>query len=103
MNIAVGTKVRIERDETLYPSKGTWPQFRGKTGTVVQVNVDRERPHLTEYAVTFGKFRKPNQHGTIPVGPDTYWFKAYELLNIAPVLPPSDTNAAIEGKGLVSV
>ena len=80
----IGSKVRIERDETVYPSKGTWPQFRGKTGTVVQVNTDRKRPHLTEYAVTFGKVRKPNQHGTIPVGPDTYWFKAYEMLNIGP-------------------
>lgn len=81
---AVGDRVRIERDETRYPSKGTWPQFRGKIGTVVQVNADRKRPHLTEYAVTFGKVRKPNQYGTIPVGPDTYWFKARELENAGP-------------------
>ena len=90
----VGTRVRIERDEKRYPSKGTWPQFRGKTGTVVQVNVDRERPHLTEYAVTFGKPRNPNQHGTIPVGPDTYWFNVYELVNLAPQRPQEHANVA---------
>jgi ribosomal protein L21E len=34
----VGDRVKIQRDETRYPSKGTWPQFRGKTGTVVEIN-----------------------------------------------------------------
>lgn len=29
----IGDRVRIERNETRYPSKGTWPQFRGRTGT----------------------------------------------------------------------
>ena len=82
--VAVGTRVRIEREETRHPSRGTWPQFRGRTGTVVQVNGDRKLPHLTEYAVTFGKPRKPNQHGTIPVGSDSYWFRSHELVNVGP-------------------
>lgn len=47
----VGDRVRIERDETRHPSRGTWPWFRGKTGTVVEINRDRKRPHLTEYGV----------------------------------------------------
>jgi ribosomal protein L21E len=43
----IGDRVRIERDETRYPSKGTWPRFRGKTGTVVEIN-------LGEYGVAIG-------------------------------------------------
>ena len=35
----VGDRVRIQRDETRYPSKGTWPHFRDKTGTVVEFNL----------------------------------------------------------------
>ena len=33
----IGDRVKIERDETRFWSKGTWPQFRGKTGTVVSL------------------------------------------------------------------
>ncbi len=36
--VTVGVRVRIERDETRYPSKGTWPEFRGCTGTVTARN-----------------------------------------------------------------
>jgi hypothetical protein len=35
-------------------ARGAWPQFRGKTGVIVQVNVDRQRPRVTEYRVVFG-------------------------------------------------
>ena len=51
----VGDRVRIARDETRYPSRGTWPQFRRRTGTIIEVNTDRNHPHLTEYGVAFGK------------------------------------------------
>jgi ribosomal protein L21E len=34
----VGDRVRVERDEQRYPSRGTWPQYRGRAGTVVSVN-----------------------------------------------------------------
>lgn len=30
----IGTKVVVERDESKYPSRGTWPRFRGKKGVV---------------------------------------------------------------------
>ncbi|MGV0811744.1 hypothetical protein ABQF34_07245 [Mycolicibacterium boenickei] len=82
----VGARVRIERDETRYPSRGTWPQFRGKTGTVVEVNHDRKRPHLTEYGVIFGKvWPRPDRPGVLRwSGDDTItWFKAYELRPVA--------------------
>jgi hypothetical protein len=44
----VGDRVKIGRDETTHPSKGSWPQFRGKDGTIVETN-------LGEYGVSFGK------------------------------------------------
>jgi hypothetical protein len=76
----VGDYVRIERDETLYPSKVTWPQFRGNTGTVVEVNEDRKRPHLTEYGVCFRKVGPfPGRPGQLYRDGTTTWFKTYEL------------------------
>jgi ribosomal protein L21E len=53
--VNLGDRVRIERDEIRYPSKGTWPQFRGRTGTVVEVNAD-------EYGVVFAKRCALNEH-----------------------------------------
>jgi len=73
--------VRIERDETRYPSKGTWPEFRGRTGTVIEINVDRKRPRLTEYGVIFSATRKrPNRPVCAASGEAiTTWFKVHEL------------------------
>ncbi len=65
----VGSRVRIERDEKLYRSRGTWPQFRGKTGTVVSIN-------MGEFGVVFGKGRR-----------NPTWFRAHEIRPISPVLP----------------
>ena len=80
----IGDRVVIERDETRYPSRGTWPQFRGRTGTVVEINADGKRPHLTEYGVVFGSTRKPNRNSSIAGGAKTVWFKVYELGGVAP-------------------
>jgi len=83
-NPKVGDRVRIERDETRYPSKGTWPQFRGKVGTVVEINRDRKRPHLTEYGTVFGaKRQRPN--GSLHGSEVITWFKCYEMTALAPV------------------
>jgi hypothetical protein len=30
----VGDRVRVERDETRWPSRGSWPRYRGKVGSV---------------------------------------------------------------------
>lgn len=78
----VGDRVRIDRDEVLYPSRGTWPQFRGRTGTVVEVNADRKRPHLTEYGVVFGEVWPRVNGGLSWNGPVT-WFKLRELQGTA--------------------
>jgi hypothetical protein len=66
---AVGDKIRIERDETKYPSRGTWPQFRGRQGVIVEIN--RAGRGATEYGVTFVKKDRSQA-----------WFKAYELRHI---------------------
>jgi hypothetical protein len=73
--------VRIERDEARYPSKGTWPQFRGRIATVMAIIVDHKRAHLTEYGVVFGKTR-PRRHpdGSLKGSEGILtWFKAHEL------------------------
>jgi hypothetical protein len=71
----VGDRVRIERDEICYPSKGTWTQFRGRTGTVVEVN-------LGEYGVVFGEVRKPRSNGSIAMA-DAVWFQPHEIRALA--------------------
>ena len=34
----MGDLVRVERDETRWPSKGSWPKYRGRVGTIVSIN-----------------------------------------------------------------
>lgn len=81
---AVGDRVRIERDETRYPSRGTWPELRGRVGTVVEINEDRKRPQLTEYGVSFGPTRcRPD--GSLHGDDVVTWFKLYEITALAPV------------------
>jgi hypothetical protein len=78
MTLQLGGQVRIERDETRYPSKGTWPQFRGRRGTIVLINGD-------EYGVVFGKvWPRADRPGVLRwSGEDVItWFKAYELARI---------------------
>lgn len=71
--IAVGTRVRIERDEEKYPSKGTWPRFRGKLGTVVEI-------HLGEYGVAIGKsLPASGKRGGSMKGEAVTWFQPHEL------------------------
>jgi hypothetical protein len=99
-----GDRVRIQRDEMRYPPKGTWPKFCGRTGTVVEINMDRQRPHLTEYGVSFGK--------VTPAGPgarrvfdwnagDVVWFKFYEMFPLASQRHAERGYGTPEGKGAV--
>ncbi len=77
-----GDRVRIERDETRYPPRGTWPSFRGRTGTVVEINRDRTRADLTEFGVALGKVA-PRQDGRGRYHYDTasvVWFKRHEIV-----------------------
>jgi hypothetical protein len=69
----VGDRARIERDETRYRSKGTWPQFRGRTGTVVQTS-------LGEYGVVFGKATpRTDGRGAFQFEGTVTWFQPHEL------------------------
>jgi len=38
LGVRVGDRVRIERDETRWRSRGSWPRYRGRVGTVVRIN-----------------------------------------------------------------
>lgn len=83
---SIADLIRIERDETRHPSRGTWPQFRGRTGTVVEINADRARPHRTEYGVVFGKVgpRTDGRGKFVRSGNEPItWFKAHELVSWA--------------------
>lgn len=69
--LSVGDEVRIERDETRFPAKGTWSLYRGRVGTLVEVNEG-------EYAVVFGKVqRRPD--GSLD-GAGKAWFAAHEVV-----------------------
>jgi hypothetical protein len=101
--LTVGVRVRVERDETRYPSKGTWPEFRGRTGTVVEINVDQKRPRRTEYGVVFGKV----QHRTDGRGAFSWsgneritWFGAHEITSRE---VPQRHAGASRGRALVGV
>jgi hypothetical protein len=101
---AIGARVRIERDETLYSSKGTWPEFRGRTGTIIEINVDRKRPHLTEYGVVFGKTRV-FEDGSIRAADGraiTTWFKFHEIRAIRALAAERHADASL-GRTLVGV
>jgi hypothetical protein len=79
--IKVGDKVRIERDETRHPSRGTWPQFRGKTGTVVEINRAGRGP--TEYGVCFTKVSPGGPRSKRAFTWDqasVAWFKRHEIV-----------------------
>lgn len=83
----IGDRVIIERDNTCHPARGTWPQFSGRRGTVVEKNVDRKRPHLTEYGVCFGKVRQGGVRSRRALdwsAADVVWFNADELTPISP-------------------
>lgn len=71
----VGDKVRLERDETKHPIRGSWRRYRGKTGTVVEINRAGKGP--TEFAVAFGKVQI-DENGHYRSG-DKAWFQAHSL------------------------
>ena len=85
----IGDRVKIERDETRFPSKGTWPRFRGKTGTIVEVN-------LGEYGVCFGRVtpRKSRPGSFDWDSADVAWFQPYELKVLARGLQHGSAAAA---------
>ena len=78
----VGDPVRCERDEVMYRSKGTWPRYWGRVGTVVTLNgID------DEIGVVFGSTcHRPD--GSLSGGLVT-WFQPFELRATPAVSRPS--------------
>lgn len=60
-----GTRVRIERDESVYPTSRVWRDFKGRTGTVFGTN-------MGEIGV---RFDHPDRTGPA-------WFQPYEVTKI---------------------
>ena len=81
----VGQAVRVQRDERLFPSKGTWPRYRSQPGFVVMINSseDTEPP---EYGVVLTTTRPPwrrekNRQGEVQYDSDAVkWFAGHELV-----------------------
>lgn len=59
MTFSVGDAVRINRDETLFPSKGTWKNFAGKAGFVVMVSDGAGPFDTNEFGVVVTTTRPP--------------------------------------------
>jgi hypothetical protein len=72
----IGDVVKVERDERLYPSRGTWPKYRGRIGTVVTALQQGEvgvswKPHAATYGAKMGA---------------DAWFHPHELTKLDPMV-----------------
>lgn len=77
LDFSVGNLVRIERDEKVHPSKGTWPKYRGKPGVVVILNEEDEEIGV-EVGATTVRFRD-DRNGLQYDHTKVAWFKSHEL------------------------
>lgn len=78
--IGIGDRVRIERDETGYPPRGTWREYRGRIGTVVEINDAGRGP--AEHAVVFGAVHQHSVNGSLYGSGGSVaktWFLPHEL------------------------
>ncbi|MQA14218.1 MAG: hypothetical protein GEV09_08610 [Pseudonocardiaceae bacterium] len=80
----VGGRVRIERDEQLYPSKGSWPRYRGRTGTVVELNPTPTRTAPPEIGVSFNATPRTDA-----------WFQPHELAQMGALAAESDSDGLL--------
>lgn len=97
--VKVGDRVRVDRDEGRYPSRGTWPQFRGKSGTVVEINRGM-RSGPTEYGVIFGRVRQTeHRHSGLAYSGSPTWFKAEEIVAVSAQGHAERRTAAAVGDG----
>lgn len=74
------TTVRVGRDETRWPSHGSWPTYRGRKATIVSVNREVHdsgpnigQPFHLEYGVCFDAYVHPTKEGA------QSWFLPHEL------------------------
>lgn len=78
-----GDRVRIERDETRFPAKGTWREYRGKIGTVVEVNRSCPTTSEPEIGVAFGATPRTEA-----------WFLPHAVKRISTTRAESDADAS---------
>jgi hypothetical protein len=90
----VGQVVRVERDETRYPSRGTWPRYRGRVGTVIRINTADRKIGVTFEAVDPARVADPAQRRGIV---NLSWFGPHELVHLEsrPVRPGSTRTATM--------
>jgi hypothetical protein len=87
--LSVGDHVRVQRDEALRPSKGTWPTVRGKTGYVCIVSDGAGPNGEPEYGVVLTVTRpawrqeKGRRHELQYDSEAIKWFAPHELVAIA--------------------
>jgi len=80
MTFLVGDSIRVHRDETIRPSRGTWRRYREQCGFVVMVGDDEE------YGVILSTTRPPWRKDPGSEGQLSYdsaavlWFREYELI-----------------------
>jgi hypothetical protein len=67
----VGDHVSVARDESRWPSRGTWPQFRGRTGIIVEIRGG-------EYGIEFGTGPPPRPDGTSSARTEA-WFQRHGI------------------------
>lgn len=88
--LRVGDRVRVERDESRWPSKGSWPRYRGKTGTVIVAS------NYGEVGVDLNHQQKV-----------TAWFLPHELTVERPAGVPQrryvERSAAVEGSSATAL
>ena len=86
MTLNVGDHIRVQRDEKLFPSRGTWPKYRGKTGYVCIVSEGGGRGDDPEYGVVLTIHRPPwrkehdREHELSYDSEALLWFAPYELV-----------------------
>lgn len=65
-----GDAVRIERDEQLWPSRGSWPQYRGRRGVVESFSRCDD-----EIGVWLGDYMADGNRAVV-------WFEPWELRRV---------------------
>jgi len=79
----VGAIVRIERDQTRWPSKGSWSKYRGRSATIVSVNVETldagpgTKPRNVPFHVEYGIAWKPG--ADLAATATDAWFLPHEV------------------------
>lgn len=82
----VGDHIKVQRDEKLFPSRGTWSRYRGKTGYICVINEGGGKDDTDEYGVVLTIHRpawrkEPDRGHELSYDSDAVlWFAPHELV-----------------------